>query len=583
MNAKQVKKIVSLFLLIGLAFSTLSAQEALKSTEENYYDFLVLTGNTKRNYLNFRTLEESRWTVDDEEGTKDVWAEKNLGTRRLIWERESEERNWFTRGLDNSFAFKVYGAEWYASYNTAAPFGQNDGGLWQGKGFNTALSAGARVEGFGFSLSIRPQLSFSQNLDYTYLVEGYKDSKYAGKASDYGYVWGQCDAVQRFGDSSFWNYDWGDTEIRWSWYTFTVGFGTEAIWLGPAVQNALLHSNHAPTYPKLDFGLRRTKIVLPFLGWYIGDIEARLWVGYLSESKYFDNDDSNDHNQYSGFTFSYAPSFLPGLSLGFQKITLSKWGDAFWVYAYPGFSGNTVDTSKRQGEDQKASFTADWIFPKVGLEIYGEIGVDDFLSGGLKFYEYMRYPFHTITYTAGIKKSLEISQTRQLRALIEFEWNNTEGSQDYQMWSGSGYNFGFHGQITQGYTNRGQWIGSGIGYGGNSQYLAFTLYSKHGYEKIFVARNNPDNNFVYYKSVDADKDQTVYNGARYFAAFKANFYVGFENLYYVFKNFSIQYGFLYNLIINPTYTPGYDAKQNVWRGYSYEHNFQFKLALKYHF
>ena len=151
------------------------------------------------------------------------------------------------------------------------------------------------------------------------------------------------------------------------------------------------------------------------------------------------------------------------------------------------------------------------------------------------------------------------------------------------MWSGSGYNFGFHGQITQGYTNRGQWLGSGIGYGGNSQYLSFTVFSPHGYEKFFIARNNPDNNYVYYKSVDADSEQTVYNGARYFTAFKANFYVGFENLRYVFKNFSVQYGFLYNLIINPTYEPSYNEDTRKWRGYSYAHNFHFELALKYHF
>lgn len=584
MAMNRIGKTALCFVLFSAVALPFFGQEALKSMEENYYDFLSLTGNTERNYLNFRTLEESRWTVTDEDGSKDVWAEKNLGKRRLIWERPSEERNWFTRGFDNSFSYKVYGAEWYSSWNSTAPFGQNDGGLWQGRGYNTALSAGARIEGYGFSLSIRPQLSFSQNLDYNYLIEGYKSSTYAGKASDYGYVWGQCDAVQRFGDGAFWNFDWGDTEIRWSWRKFTVGFGTEAIWLGPAVQNALLHSNNAPTYPKLDIGLRRTKIIIPHFGWYIGDIETRLWVGYLSESDYFDNDSSNDHNQFSGFTFSYSPSFLPGLTLGVQKMTVSKWGDAFWLYAYPGFNGNTLTgKTSRQGEDQKASITADWIFTKIGLEIYGEIGFDDFLADGMKGYEYLRYPFHTITYTAGLRKSLELSRTRKLRGLLEFEWNNTEGSQDYQMWSGSGYNFGFHGQITQGYTNRGQWLGSGIGYGGNSQYLAFTVYSPHGYEKIFIARNNPDNNFVYYKSVDADKDRTVYNGARYFTAFKANFYFGFENLYHILKNLSVRYGFLYNLIINPTYEPKYNENTGKWRGYSYEHNFHLELSLKYHF
>lgn len=56
----------------------------------------------------------------------------------------------------------------------------------------------------------------------------------------------------------------------------TLGFGTQAIWLGPAQVNAILHSNNAPTYPKFDAGLRRTEIHIPWLNWYIGDIEAHL-------------------------------------------------------------------------------------------------------------------------------------------------------------------------------------------------------------------------------------------------------------------------------------------------------------------
>ena len=161
------------------------------------------------------------------------------------------------------------------------------------------------------------------------------------------------------------------------------------------------------------------------------------------------------------------------------------------------------------------------------------------------------------------------------------EWNNTEGSQDYYMWSGSGYNFGFHYQITQGYTNGGQWIGSGTGYGGNSQYVSFTVYSPHGYEKFFIARNNPDNNYIYYKAVDAGPSQTQYLGQRYYTAFKANFLAGFENMRWLRENLSLRYGFCYNLIINPTYEPGLNSNRTAWREYSYAHNFNFTLALKY--
>ena len=97
-----------------------------------------------------------------------------------------------------------------------------------------------------------------------------------------------------------------------------------------------------------------------------------------------------------------------------------------------------------------------------------------------------------------------------------------------------------------------------------------------------MARNNPDNNYIYYKAVDADADKTMNLGARYFTAFKANFYIGFENLYYVMKNLSLRYGFCYNLIINPTYEPGYNEERHAWRDYSYWNNYNFTLAAKCH-
>ena len=66
-----------------------------------------------------------------------------------------------------------------------------------------------------------------------------------------------------------------------------------------------------------------------------------------------------------------------------------------------------------------------------------------------------------------LSKVIPISPKKEIYSVLHFEWNNTEMSQDFQLqWP---YNFGFHHQITQGYTNKGQWLGSGIGYGGNKQ------------------------------------------------------------------------------------------------------------------
>ena len=63
--------------------------------------------------------------------------------------------------------------------------------------------------------------------------------------NEYGYFYGKIDAPQRFGDDSIFAFDWGDSEIRYTWRAITVGFGTEYLWLGPSYMNAVLHSNHA--------------------------------------------------------------------------------------------------------------------------------------------------------------------------------------------------------------------------------------------------------------------------------------------------------------------------------------------------
>jgi hypothetical protein len=302
---------IALFLTFLLFASrpTLSAQEALKSTEEEYYDFLALQGLAVRPTLNYRTLSDSSWEID--ENAEYPWQDINLGT---------------TRKLFGDVTFRIYGPELFMSFNTAVPYGQNDGALWQGRGFNTSFSGGARLEGYGVELTFKPQLAFSQNIAFDYMPrEGMAGANYAGKAVDYGYFWGTVDAPQRFGSEPFFVYDWGDSEIRYTWKTLTIGFGTQAIWLGPAYLNPILHSNNAPTYPKLDIGLRRQPVTIPWVNWYIGDVEARLWVGYLSESGYFDNNDSNDHHMFHGLSLAYAPSFLPGLTLFANRICIVPW------------------------------------------------------------------------------------------------------------------------------------------------------------------------------------------------------------------------------------------------------------------
>ncbi len=237
-----MKKIFTSLLVsfLTISITPIFAQEALKSVEEEYYDFLSLTGVVERPTLGYRTLSDSVWTFNEvesfeenedgtftkvrtpgEESSGNIWKNNNLGTTYTLWQPEQQANNWFARGVKQGLTVRVYGPEWFNSYNTAAPYGQNDGALWQGRGYNTALTTGLRLEGYGFELTFKPQVSWSQNKEFDFITPNYastdKDGNptiYNDKASTYGYYGvASIDAPQRFGDKSFWTFDWGATEL----------------------------------------------------------------------------------------------------------------------------------------------------------------------------------------------------------------------------------------------------------------------------------------------------------------------------------------------------------------------------------
>ena len=573
---KKMKKIALVFIFITFSFTSfLFSQEALKSTEEEYYDFLSLQGIVERPTLGYRTLSDSEWHFAlDEEGNSledsdgNIWKENNLGKKRTLWESDSENDNWFTRGIDRSIKFKIYGPEWFNSYNTAAPYGQNDGALWQGKGYNTSFTAGARLEGYGFEMTVKPQVSFSQNKEFETLGHVYGNNY--GKFFDLS-----IDLVERYGDSAFWTFDLGDTELRYTWRTFTFGIGAQSPWLGPAWLNPMLGSNNAATYSKIDAGLRKTAIHLPFCNWYIGDIEGRIWLGKLINSEYFNASTTYEDRIVTAMSASYTPAFLSGFTLGLNRIFITKNEFKNFKYITRLFNkskGNATGTGN--DEDQKFSIFADWQFPKVGFEVYGEFGRDDFSSNE------DTNPFHTAIYTLGLKQFIPIKLTKMfskwenafdMKSELILEWNNFEMSQDFQLqWKYLGYYA--HGAIQQGYTNRGQIIGAGSGAFGNSQFLGWNFFYPKGNTMFYIHRFCPNNNGVYSQAVKniADApDGEIYK--KWYANFETYYTLGFNTNYFISQALSSSLGLSYIRI----YRYHYEKKTKK--------SFNITLDLKYNF
>ncbi|MCR4734989.1 MAG: capsule assembly Wzi family protein [Treponema sp.] len=548
-------------------------------------------GLVERPTLGYRTLSDNVWLfnyvesfeenedgsftkmrVPGQESDANLWKNNSLGKTWTLWEPSQPAENWFARGLKQGLFIRAYGPEWFNSYNIAAPYGQNDGALWQGKGYNTSLTAGIRAEGYGFELTFKPQVSFSQNLEFELMDNS---SFYT---NEFAYIWGYgsnkgADAPQRFGNKSFWTYDWGDSEVRWSWNSFTLGLGTESIWLGPAFLNPILHSNNAASYPKFDIGLRKTKITVPYFDWDLGYLETRVWLGKLTESDYFDDDDTNNNNQITGMSIYFSPAILEGLTIGVNKICLSKWNDnEFYKYINP-FYGMKGSRDGNEAEDQKVSVSAEWISTKGGMDAFFELAIDDHVNTKDTIDSYITHYWHAFVYTFGLKKRFDIYPKKNILGELLFEWNNTEMSQDFQMhWP---YNFGFHHVITQGYTNRGQWLGSGIGYGGQSQYLGFKIYYPKGTSLLYIHRYNPDNNFLFkdaiYSIAGGENDvlhKTTWN------FYKGILSIGATSNYFIKDSLDLSAGITYSRIVNPLYNQA-ETK------YKLLHNVMFSLGLKY--
>ena len=558
-----MKKTISSLLLSLLTISITSvfAQEALKSVEEEYYDFLSLTGVVERPTLGYRTLSDSVWTFNEvesfeenedgtftkirtpgEESSGHIWKNNNLGTTYTLWEPEQQANNWFARGVKQGFFARIYGPEWFNSYNTAAPYGQNDGALWQGRGYNTALTTGLRLEGYGFELTFKPQISWSQNKEFEYITPNYHGELYKDKAETYGYYGvPSIDAPQRFGNKSFWTFDWGDTELRYTWNTFTVGFGTETIWLGPAKLNPIIHSNNAASYPKFDIGLRKTNLRMPYFGWDLGDIEARGWWGKLSESDWFDNDDSNDDNLISGLALYYQFPFLKDFTVGMNRTMLSKFDNISKYTLFKIFVPGLSSSGGTDDSDQRISLTFDYKIEKAGFELYLEWGRNDY-SPAKDFY--LRYPFHTQGWTFGAIKSFNLPLN--LKGDLQLEITNLECSADYDRIISWYSTFYAHHKIIQGYTNGGQWLGAGIGTGGNSQYLGLKVYHPKGYVSLFAQRQNPDLDYTMYIDIRkmpsrADAELNI----------RAIYSFGVTSELYLFTNNILQTGITVNREHNP--------------------------------
>jgi hypothetical protein len=317
------------------------------------------------------------------------------------------------------------------------------------------VSAGAYAKYGPISIQLRPEFVYAQNLDFE-PIPGALSDPYAGLS----------DIPIRFGQTSYKKSTLGQSSIRLSLGSVSLGVSNENLWWGPGVQNSLLMSNTAPGFAHLTLNTS-APIRTP-----IGSFEGQIVSGRLEGSGY---SEPNDRWRYlSGIVLSYQPRWVPSLFLGVTR-TFQVYGNELnrnsdYIPIIQSF--NSKNNSRNAiARDQLTSAFARWFWRPSKAEIYFEYGRGDHSATSRDF---ILEPEHSRAYLLGFRK---ISNLRFSKGhfLIGAEYTHLQQSVNYQIRSaGSWYK---HSQIIHGYTHRGQVLGAGIGPGSNLQSIELEWFS----------------------------------------------------------------------------------------------------------
>ena len=472
-----MKKLLLITLLLSLSSF---AQIHLQSPLEEYYSVMSLYGIAQKPMLNYRTLSNNNWTIDD--SVVHPWQEWEQKIHTPLWQKEH-------------YSLNLVSPQWFNSFNLKTPNGMNDGGLWQGRGYNSSLVAGASFKSKHFEVTFAPEVYFSENKYFDIA----KSSSWNG--SEYGYYAKGIDMPQRMGNKEFWDYGFGQSEVRFNYNAFTLGVGTQNVWLGPGKQQAIIWSNNAEGFPKIDIGMNKRDT-------RIGAFETRFWWGALKSSSYYSGGNSGEGTPdtyldfIAGFSFSYAPKFIPGLTVGANRTSQTPL-DKVTFYNFiapidPGFGDDTKFGDTAEYNDGRMSLTWDWKFEQVGFNFYGEWAREDYTSNFSEAAE------HTRGLTIGVRQTFDLTKDHRHILEAEIEASSLVWSRDYLIndlsWGGGYYR---HHRTNLGYAHKGQGIGAGMGTGSNYQHYGINYFASFGSAGIFLNRLGHDDSPLYAENQDS--------------------------------------------------------------------------------
>jgi hypothetical protein len=377
------------------------------------------------------------------------------------------------------------------TFNSAYPYGANDGPLWAGRGLTVAASGGVSGHAGPLSFAIDPMAFSAMNRPFELMPNG----QTGVHAFNHGTFAGAVDLPQRFGDQAYSRFDPGNSYVRLDSRFISVGVSTANEWIGPATEYPFLLSNNAPGFPHLFLGTGDPVNI------WIGHVQARAFWGRLDQSAY--SPVTGPPHYLSGILTGtvrlaasidavFQPRGIPGLELGAARFfhvpyTVDEPNAAFWKKPFAVFFQRNEaiqkDSLDISAQNQLASIFFRWVFPHSGFEVFGERGYEDQF---FDFREFLENLDHDREYMLGFQKVL--ATRADGFDLLRAELINYQISSLGLIRPGEGAVY-LHSPLRQGHTNRGQLLGASAGVNAAAaSSLAWTRYSSTGRTSITFRR-----------------------------------------------------------------------------------------------
>jgi len=415
------------------------------------------------------------------------------------------QHSWLFAQRTGNPHFAVLPLEVATRFNSAYPFGGNDGPIWAGRGLTPSIQGGVAAYFGPLTIVLRPMAFVAQNEAFKLVPTGVGgNGQYLNP--DYSVL---VDLPQRFGSGSYARFDPGESIIRLDVGALGLGFTTADEWWGPATTYPVILGNNAAGIPHAFVGTNRPVNI------GIGKVQVQVLYGLEQQSPYSPVSGSTTFADLahpgterfmSGLIGTFSPGAVPGLELGAARFFHQAWfghvGSAELKSPFEGIlkssigAGYTVSGAGNQDalKNQLASLFARWVLPRSGFELYGEYGHEDH-NADLRDLE--SEPDHSRIAMVGFRKAFALSQDGTRFSALRAEYiDGTAPSLLRHRGEGGIY---VHTVLTQGHTQDGQLLGANIGVGSPAAaVLALDRYSPRGRSTWSLTKVAQDNAQSYY-------------------------------------------------------------------------------------